>query len=226
MRSLASVKQIVVMRRGRTLPLFILVSVGIWALAATNAKAALQPGCTQSGTTVTCSYQQQGQQATFTVPDGVTSLRVYAVGGTGGTSGGIVPQNGGGAGAIVAGSLGVSPGSLLSIQVAGNGGYLAPGAGGGGVGCTGGGGDSHVSTYSAPLVVAAGGGGDGCWGPNGPLDSGSLPGRGGAAGADGTAPPNEGNAEGGRAGTSTAGGAGGAGGTGDANGRTGSARRP
>src|SRR5690349_20021521 len=49
-----------------------IVVVGIWALAAPSANAALQAGCTQSGVTVTCSYATQGHQASFQVPDGVT----------------------------------------------------------------------------------------------------------------------------------------------------------
>lgn len=208
--------------RGRMLTLFVLVVVGIWALAASNVKAALQPGCTQSGTTVTCSYPQQGQQASFVVPAGVTSVGVYAVGGTGGTPVLLVRHNAAGPGAIVAGGLNVSPGSVLSIQVAGAGTSTGPGAGGGGPGCAGGGGASRVSTSGGPLVVAGGGGGDGCYGPGGANDSFSNSGGGGKAGANGSGPP-FGTAGGGMAGTSTAGGAGGAGGTGIVNGNPGAA---
>jgi hypothetical protein len=212
----------VVTRRGRMLALFIFVIVGIWALPASNAKADLQAGCTQSGATVTCSYRTQGQRASFEVPAGVTSLAVYAVGGSGGASLVLAAPHPypGGRGAIVGASLSVSPGSVLSIQVAGDG-TSAPGAGGGGAGCTGGGGASRVSTSSGPLVIAAGGGGQGCSGSGAGGYYGILFGApGGAAGADGSA-SGYGNAGGGKAGTSTAGGAGGAGGSGIVNGNSG-----
>ena len=201
------------------------MSVVIWALAASNVQAALQAGCTQSGATVTCSYATQGQQASFAVPVGVTSLSVTAVGGTGGTplpAG--LPQRGG-PGAIVAGSLSLSPGSVLSIQVAGNGashqgGTSAAGAGGGGAGgpgAGGGGGASSVSSSSELLVVAAGGGGGGGFGYDAVTVFGTPGGLGGAAGADGTDGWANGtgiSAGGGGAGTSAAGGYGGSGGTG------------
>lgn len=196
--------------------------VGMWALAASNALAALQAGCTQSGAVVTCSYTTQGQQALFVVPDGVSSLGVNAVGGSGGASFVLAAPHPypGGRGSIVDASLRVSPGSVLSIQVAGDG-TSAPGAGGGGAGCTGGGGASRVSTSSGPLVVAAGGGGGGCSGSGVGGYYGTLPGGdGGAAGADGSE-LGYGNAGGGKVGTSTAGGAGGAGGTGIVNGNSG-----
>ena len=209
--------------RGRTLALFIFVIVGMWALPASNAEADLPPDCTQSGVTVTCSYTTQGVGA-FDVPDGVTSLGVYAVGGSGGASLVLAAPKPypGGRGAIVTASLTVSPGSVLSIQVAGDG-TSAPGAGGGGAGCTGGGGASRVSTSSGPLVVAAGGGGQGCSGSGAGGYYGILfGGPGGAAGADGTA-TGYGNAGGGAAGTSTGGGTGGASGSGIVDGNSGAA---
>ncbi len=92
--------------------LFIFVMVGLWALPASIARADLQAGCTQSGMTVTCSYTTQGQQASFAVPDDVTSLAVFAVGGTGGWIG-TVRRLFGARSAIVAGNLGVAPGSVL-----------------------------------------------------------------------------------------------------------------
>jgi hypothetical protein len=64
----------VVTSRGRTLALFIFVIVGIWALPASNAKADLQAGCTQSGATVTCSYTTQGQRASVEVAEPVLLL--------------------------------------------------------------------------------------------------------------------------------------------------------
>jgi hypothetical protein len=212
----------VVTSRGRTLALFIFVIVGIWTLPASNAKADLQAGCTQSGATVTCSYATQGQRGSFEVPAGVTSLGIYAVGGSGGASLVLAAPKPypGGRGAIVGTSLSVSPDSVLSIQVAGDG-TSAPGAGGGGAGCTGGGGASSVSTSSGPLVIAAGGGGEGCSGSGAGGYYGTLfGGPGGAAGADGTA-SGYGNAGGGAAGTSTAGGTAGAGGSGIVNGNSG-----
>lgn len=209
--------------RGRrpTLSLFVALLLGIWALAASNTNAALQAGCTQSGSLVTCSYTTQAERASFAVPAGVTSVNVHAVGGTGGAPTlGPPSAPAGGSAATIGATLNLSPGSVLSIQVAGNGNLS--GAGGGGAGCLGGGGASSVSGTSGPLLIAAGGGGNGC-GPFSMEYTGG--GRGGNAGANGN-PPGVGNAAGGNAGTSTAGGAGGAGGTGVVAGAQGGAGSP
>jgi uncharacterized repeat protein (TIGR01451 family) len=180
------------------------LAAGLGLFGALPAQAlALPAGCAQSGDTVSCTYTS-GDNA-FTVPAGVSSVHVVAVGGMGAAAPGAVAAFGnGGFGARVEGDLAVSPGSTLSAVVGGNGSGGTGGANGGGNGCAGGGGASDVRTSDADLtsrvLVAAGGGGAGCGG------TGSPPQSGGDAGAPGT-----GGAEGGSPGTQTAGGAGGAG---------------
>ena len=213
------------------------------AIAAGQAGAALPAGCSQAGTTVTCAFGSTGAEQTFTVPDGVGSVRVVAVGAPGGASGPRQPSPvPGGAGAVVTGTLPVTPGRTLYVVVGGPGdagfytsagGFNGGGAGvarntSGNAGGGGGGGASDVRT--APLsaglspdprlLVAAGGGGAGAPTPIG----GGLPGDytggpGGAAGQAGAAGRYTCLAPpspggGGRPGSATAGGAGGAGGTG------------
>ena len=176
------------------------------------------------GVAVTCSYT--GAEQTYAVPDGVDRLRIVATGGNGHGPRGL----GRGAAAIATVAVGpdgpVHAGSMLYVEVGGNGGPVAvAGAGEGGfngggnggagsfVGGGGGGGASDVRTCSIDvcaltgdpagdprLIVAGGGGGTGA-GQH----------AGGAAGApspagDGTP---YGNAVGGGGGGSDAGGTGG-----------------
>lgn len=185
------------------------------------AAAALPPGCSQSGQTVTCTYTSGSNP--FTVPSGVSSVHVVAVGGKGGDS--FLPQGcGAGAfGAVVSGDVLVTPGSTLYANVGGNGGGCpntqgSGGTGGGGnaggsFGAGGGGGASDVRTsqtdLSTRLLVAAGGGGGGEVGVSCDVSSGSclealFGGEGGVGGAGGGNP--------GAAGGGVGGGAGGGGG--------------
>ena len=164
------------------------------------------------------TFLPTGGEQTFTVPPGVTSVKVIAVGGRGGTGAGA--PVGGGFGAAAIADLAVDPGQVLYVNVGGNGedgGFSSGGAGGfnGGGSSTdngdrggGGGGASDVRTISrsagtsvfSRLVVAGGGGGSG--GSSAGLAGGDAgePGAGFVGGA------------GGQPGTSTAGGAGGEGG--------------
>ncbi len=177
------------------------------------APTALPDGCAQAGQTVTCSYAFTGSEQTFTVPAGVSSVQVVAVGGAGGAS-----RPDGGQGATVSGTLtGLRNGTVLYVEVGSAGGAggeeVVPGPGGfngggaGGARAGGGGGASDVRTVSrsetgtldSRLVVAAGGGGSGFGG-------GFQSGPGGAAGADG-GEVQQFNSSPGRAGTPTAGGA-------------------
>lgn len=136
----------------------------------------------------------------FTVPAGVTSLNVVAIGGFGG--------NLGGNGARVAFDLAVTPGESLAIEVAGNGDTGVAGSGGGGavpLGSFGGGGGgaSRITRSGQALAIAAGGGGGGDFSFPGP------PGIGGNAGAAGGAAPAAGGTAGGGgggAGTAVSGG--------------------
>lgn len=169
----------------------------------------------------TATFVSPGEQ-TFTVPEGVSAVHVVAVGGRGGTGDGDLSP--GGFGARATADLPVTPGQVLYIEVAGNGGngifatgeitnsqtggtagINGGGAADGGAGGGGGGGGASdirslpISSGALPslasrLMTAAGGGG-----------SGASQGAGGPAGADG------GGSDGGKAGTSTIGGAGGIG---------------
>jgi hypothetical protein len=160
-------------------------------------------------------FTSAGEQPPFTVPAGVTSLHVVAVGGRGGIGHPGSPAVPGGFGARATADLAVTPGQVLYVEVAGNGGDASgatagpAGINGGAVGGSsgditypgggGGGGASDIrslpmfagaSSLVSRLIAAAGGGGA--------SGSGSA---GGAAGADGQL--------GGKAGTSTLGGTGG-----------------
>jgi len=186
---------------------------GVGVLAATACLVA--PGLAAAAqTTTTAGFTTPGQYM-FTVPAGVSSVSVTAVGGAGGTCFAT-----GGEAASVAGTFAVQPGQQLQVGVAGagggcvaSGGTGAGGVGGGGAGGitapgfggtgAGGGGASEVGSgqlspaYPANLLlVAAGGGGDA-----------SPGGQGGNAGSPGQSGP---LGSGGGAGTATAGGAGGA----------------
>lgn len=161
-----------------------------WALAtAPEAGAVVQPPCTNSNSTYTCTYTADG---TFTVPTGVTTVFLRLIGGTGGT-GSTYTYNGttygGGAGGlgadVTSNNVAVTAGQTLAVYVAGNGGTGTPtaagaaGATGGGAGGSpiagsgqncggggGGGGASSVQTGGQVLASAAGGGGGGSAGIN------------------------------------------------------------
>ena len=161
----------------------------------------------------------------FTVPAGVTSIAVTAIGGAGGDC---LVVGSGGEGGSVAATVPVTPGEQLVVWVAGAGVDCLDGGGGGfgggaasgtgTVGTDGGGGGASVlapgSTspdFSRALLVAAGGGGaaNGIHVVNG--------GSAGSAGEDGDMP-----GSGGGAGTQSAPGAGGAGDVGATAGSAGS----
>ena len=166
-------------------------------------------------------------QTTFTVPAGVTSIAVTAIGAQGG--GGSAAGCEGGQGAAVSGTLPVTPGQLLYVEVGGHGvdvesssGAGAGGANGGGAGGVddhgggggGGGGASDIRTMPAAngvsptdprLIVAGGGGGGadnyaGCSGGN----AGPSPGRGASSATAGGGGAGTGSS-GGPAGTSASG---------------------
>ncbi|MGO9752282.1 MAG: spherulation-specific family 4 protein [Solirubrobacteraceae bacterium] len=183
--------------------------------------------------TVTFSSIQAEQ--TCVIPPGVSSVQITAVGAPGGQGATGVS---GGAGAVATGTLSVTPGKTLYIEVGGAGGpNTSGGAGGyngGGTGNSpsgeagGGGGASDVRTAPAsaglspvdPRVLIAGGGGGGGesgGGPPSPLGIACLAplclgGGGGAAGNPGGAAPSvggEGGGGGGQPGGTSAGGGGG-----------------
>jgi hypothetical protein len=143
-----------------------------------------------AGSTDSCTYTAIGED-TFTVPAGVTSLSVTAVGARGsagsGYPAGTTPPAGGMGALVTAPTVAVSPGTTLYVEVGGPGGVGAcisggaAGAGGGGAGGAGtcpdgggggGGGESDLRTTPAalggltaaagdPRLVVAGGGGGG-----------------------------------------------------------------
>src|SRR3984957_7673618 len=148
----------------------LLLALAVLAGAKQARASTLPSNCTESGATVTCTFSA-GPEGTFTVPDGVSSIHVVAVGGAGGgTLGGS-----GGPGAQVTADLGVTPGSTLFAEV-------AIGGGAGGADGAGGGGESDLRTCSVTdpgcppvgrrledprLIVAGGGGGAGAAGGGG-----------------------------------------------------------
>lgn len=154
-----------------------------------------------SAATVSQTFSLTGAEESFTVPAGVTSIEVTAIGGHGANLSSASP----GRAATVTGTITVTPGSLLFIRVGGNGSGTAPafnGGGDGGNGAARGGGGSDVRTISgndtaglnSRLIVAGGGGG-----------SGAFDAPGGNAGSDGSGSAALG-CEGGEAGTATEGG--------------------
>ncbi|MDW5597363.1 choice-of-anchor D domain-containing protein [Conexibacter stalactiti] len=123
-------------------------------ISAPLAFAAL-PAAAQAGSFTLGGYGCAGNE--WTVPDGVTSIRLVAQGERGGNSGGY--------GARITASVDVTPGTVLYACVGVNGGDGGTGPGGTGGG---GGGYTSVSSHadgSIPWIVAAGGGGKGA-GPN------------------------------------------------------------
>ncbi len=185
------------------------------------------------------TFTYSGSPVLWTVPSGVTSIEVLAVGAAGGsdffggtsTTGGDVP---GGLGGAELATLSVTPGHTLSIKVGGVGvsptnsfgalgGYNGGGSGGegnfGGAGGAGGGGETTVvdENTGATSAVAAGGGGAG--GTDCVEEASSCSGvyrdLGGSAGSGG-------GSNGGSAGSGQGAGAGGGGGGGVTTGSSGS----
>jgi hypothetical protein len=139
------------------------------AMLAPPAQAALPTGCSESGSTVTCSYAFTGAEQKFTVPSGVSAVHVEAVGAPGSASAPI-PQtytNSGGSGAIADAELFVSPRETLYVEVGGpgridpgrwNGGWNGGGNSAYGDGA-GGGGASDVRLCSMTATSCPAGGG-------------------------------------------------------------------
>jgi hypothetical protein len=182
----------------------------------------------------TATFNSTGAEQTFTVPVGVSTVHVVAVGGRGGTGG--LATDVGGFGAIATADLPVSAGQVLYVEVAGNGaaGYTSSGStvpggfnGGGTGGINGGGGGGASDVRTAPAAVAdslasrlivagGGGGGTGVDSPGGNAGAPGQDGVGSGFGGAGSAtaggaggPPNGEEAGGGFPGVLGAGGAGG-----------------
>jgi hypothetical protein len=173
----------------------------LWALALAGSAAAATPCGTsgvfsQSGSAATCKYGGDGSAFTdtFSVPSGVSSVDVIAVGAAGGTgncctSNGLGGGASGGDGASVEDTaVSVSGGDDLTVTVGArgqdgsptNGGAGGnPGGGNGGPGPYngggGGGGYSGVFRSSTALVIAGAGGGGGGWDEGLPGGAGGTP---------------------------------------------------
>jgi hypothetical protein len=157
----------------------------------------------------TVKFSSTGEEQTFRVPAGVTSIHVVATGGQGGAGTG--NSRSPGFGATATGDLQVSPLQLLFVEVGGNGGAATGSTGGtggfnggaaggssgdtGGPGGGGGGGASDVrlvqrsvgNTLESRLITAGGGGGVGGGAEGGPGGSGATSGigEGGTTGGPG-----------------------------------------
>jgi hypothetical protein len=215
------------LRRGWVLGVVVGVVAFVALLSAAGARAALPASCTTDGNTVTCTYGATGAEQSFTVPSGVSSVAIVAVGAPGGGQDGFLGGSAGQASLAPA----VTTGEMLYVEVgapgtnypqsgAFNGGSVSSGYGYG----SGGGGASDVRTVSSTASgsldsrVLVGGGGGGAGNPgfdtNGNLEY--APGAGGAAGnagATGTSDTvGDPGGDGGQPGTQAAGGSGGSGG--------------
>ncbi len=163
--------------------------------------------------TVTTTFNFTGGMQTFTVPAGVTSIDITALGaqgGSGAAGGASVAGGAGGLGASATGTLAVVPGQVLNIFVGGQGATPAGGFNGGGNGGNqnsgGGGGASDVRAGGSGIanrVITAGGGGGGGRGgcDEGSASTGGIGGNGGTGGggvgADGASSPTSGGVAGG-----------------------------
>jgi YD repeat-containing protein len=164
-------------------------------------------GSTVASASTTVNFSYTGGAQSWTVPTGVASIQVSAVGAQGGgTYGGL--------GAQVTATMPVTPGQVLQIYVGGRpggtgGGFNGGGNGSGWAGSWGGGGASDVRTSTAltsRIVVAAGGGGTGYGASATSAEGGSGGPSTGQSGDPGC------GVGGGSGGTQSAGGAGGTGG--------------
>ena len=162
------------LRRG-SLPLLL----GAVALGSAPAAATADP----TPPTKTVTFTDAGCFSSWTVPVGVTSVHVKAIGEAGGGNGG--------AGAIVDGDLAVTAGTVLKACVDVGGGAGGRGSGGWYDGNDGGGWSGIRTVAGDALIVAAGGGGSGGDGSNG--------GGGGAAGTPDSAAGKGGDASNGNA---------------------------
>lgn len=168
------------------------------------------------------TYTYTGADQTYTVPAGVTSIRVkmWGGGGGGGNKGGWSFGYDGGGGGYTTADIAVTPGQVLTVMVGagGNRGTLGSNTanyGGGGPNCGGsdcqyggqGGGRSAIRLNNEDILTAGGGGGGGSTNGFSSFENGG--GGGGLTGQDGTAAANQAYA--GKGGTQISGGAAGSG---------------
>jgi len=137
-----------------------LAAVAVGGLAAVAVPTGAASAATTSVPTQTVSFTTAGEHA-FTVPLGVTSVQVTAIGGAGG--GGYSP---GGLGAEVNASVAVTPGSTIYAEVGGNGASAdltenQPAAGGANGGEPGGAWNNGLQARDVGVLPASGAGGGG-----------------------------------------------------------------
>jgi uncharacterized repeat protein (TIGR01451 family) len=192
----------------------------VLALVPAGPANAASGDCTTSGNTVTCTFTFTGGPQTWTVPANISQATFAVWGAEGGVSGGA-----GGLGAKVDGTLPVTAGTALQINVGQAGMHQGrTGFGGGGSAGTNaasGGGASDVRSPAAdgsyPLanrLLVAGGGGGGAQPSSAPAGQGGNAGQAGTnGGSSSDFGATLGGGGGGGAGTTTGPGAGGAGGT-------------
>ena len=121
--------------RARTAMLTGIAGLGASILLALSASGAQAAACSQqissfNGTTVTqggCGFGYSGAEQTFTVPAAVTKLTVSAVGAPGGADPSDQPADGGAA----SGTIAVTPGEVLYVEVGGTGASYGDGGAGG-----------------------------------------------------------------------------------------------
>jgi hypothetical protein len=212
--------------RRRTLRTALVALLVVGGVTATSVAAAVGTGVGRASATPTALFSSTtaGTYA-VTVPDGVTSIGIVAVGGSGGSASCNSITVDGGRGAVVSTAATVLPGDTLTVTVASDAESAiddcltfpqaaGSGSGAGGDGNntgTGGGGASAVSDGAGALAVAGGGGGGGFFSPGG--DAGASVTDGGQAG--GQRAPGPGGPDGGAPGVGGQGGSGtGAGGGG------------
>jgi len=163
-------------------------------LAVAGPAAALPSNCSQSGSTVTCTFSATGS-ASWTVPPGV-SRATFTVDGAAGGGGANVDASGGLGGQVSAALTALSSGQVFTVSVGGAGqAHVPPNPGAGGVngggsafeGGGGGGGFSSVSLGSTLELLAGGGGGGGSTGNAiGTPPGGGAGGGGGQSGSNGS----------------------------------------
>ncbi|HUD17096.1 MAG TPA: hypothetical protein VMQ59_07525, partial [Acidimicrobiales bacterium] len=132
---------------------------GVALLATVAPASAITPAPVCGGTTCSVTFSTAGTGQTWVVPTGVTSESITLYGAIGGSTNAVL----GGDGAKVSGTLALSPGTSVTVDVGGagtDGG--SGGANGGGASDLGtGGGGSDVKVAGVDQLVAGGGGGAG-----------------------------------------------------------------
>ena len=146
--------------RGRSLRALAAGSLLFGGLTAVSlaASTALTVG-TASASTVTLFSSTTAGSYSVAVPDGVTSVTITTVGGSGSAAANVVEPVPGGEGGIITSNVSVTPRELLVATVAANGSGGGGGAGNGGIGLDGGGGGGSAVFGNGNFLVVAGGGG-------------------------------------------------------------------